>query len=232
MAHSLMMLLLAFAYQLQLVVSLVAYGGGWRVQTCSSAVAASLVGTEVAVTEEFAVWAAVDREPGEGGKLTDRFEPQIVAGVPDAVARLRPERALIDQLCLSIPSETEGFSNPEWHEAAGYCVDRLLLAWVAHCQSAAPRPAFEELRVACGGVDKAPSFQRRGFTVFDGEVCGFSKEVGLLTHQARLPAAILSYDALMCDSAASRCEREVYQQILRGLRSLPSPREPYAGCGA
>ena len=112
------------------------YGGGWRVQITSPQVATLLVGAEHADvgtdggTNEPAVWACVDREPGQGGKLTDRFEPQIVAGMPDAVARLRPQRALIDQLCLSIPQETEGFTNPEWHEAAGYCVDRLLLAWV------------------------------------------------------------------------------------------------------
>lgn len=209
--------------------SAVTYGGGWRVQICSAQVATSLVGVELAITEEPAVWAAVDREPGNGGKLMDRFEPQIVAGVPDAVARLRPQRAtpLIDQLCLSIPHETEGFTNPEWHEAAGYCVDRLLLAWVelmldevAHSQTA-PRQAFEELRVACGGVHKAPFFQRRGFVVLD-EVNTVSKE-GLLTHRARLPAAILSYEALTSSDAASRGERKVYAQILRGLRSLPAP---------
>lgn len=208
--------------------ALVAYGGGWRVQICSAEVATSLVGDDLAATDEPAVWACVDREPGEGGKLTDRFEPQIVAGRPDAVARLRPERALIDQLCLSIPRETEGFTNPEWHEAAGYCVDRLLLAWVAlmldevaHCGTA-PHQAFEELRVACGGVHKAPFFQRRGFVPFGSEVGAISKE-GLLTHRARLPAAILSYEALTSDSAASRGERDVYRQILEGLRSLPDP---------
>jgi|MDSY01.2.fsa_nt_gb hypothetical protein len=209
------------------------YGGGWRVQITSPQVATLLVGAEHADvgtdggTNEPAVWACVDREPGQGGKLTDRFEPQIVAGMPDAVARLRPQRALIDQLCLSIPHETEGFTNPEWHEAAGYCVDRLLLAWVelmldevAHSQTA-PRQAFEELRVACGGVHKAPFFQRRGFVVVD-EV-GTVSEEGLITHRARLPAAILSYEALTSSDSASRGEREVYQQILRGLRSLPAP---------
>ena len=85
------------------------YGGGWRVQITSPQVASRLVGAEHAdvgsdgVTSEPAVWACVDREPCEGGKLTDRFEPQIKEGLPDAVARLRPQRALIDQLCLSIP---------------------------------------------------------------------------------------------------------------------------------
>ena len=85
------------------------YGGGWRVQITSPQVASRLVGAEHAdvgsdgATSEPAVWACVDREPCEGGKLTDRFEPQIKEGLPDAVARLRPQRALIDQLCLSIP---------------------------------------------------------------------------------------------------------------------------------
>ena len=85
------------------------YGGGSRVQITSPQVASRLVGAEHAdvgsdgATSEPAVWACVDREPCEGGKLTDRFEPQIKEGVPDAVARLRPQRALIDQLCLSIP---------------------------------------------------------------------------------------------------------------------------------
>lgn len=85
------------------------YGGGWRVQITSPKVARRLVGAEHAdvgsdgVTSEPAVWVCVDREPCEGGKLTDRFEPQIKEGLPDAVARLRPQRALIDQLCLSIP---------------------------------------------------------------------------------------------------------------------------------
>lgn len=46
---------------------------------------------------------------------------------------------------------------------------------------------------------------------------------GLLTHQARLPAAILSYEALAASDTASRGEREVYHQILRGLRRLPAP---------
>ena len=78
-------------------------------QITSPQVARRLVGAEHAdvgsdgVTSEPAVWACVDREPCEGGKLTDRFEPQIKEGLPDAVARLRPQRALIDQLCLSIP---------------------------------------------------------------------------------------------------------------------------------
>ena len=114
------------------------YGGGWRVRATN--VPPTALVAEESLTDELAVWAAVDREvalPKEGGlpKLTDRFEPRIKPGVPDAVARLRPRRALIDQLCLSIECKSSGFSNPEWHEAAGYCVDRLVLAWVTHLRA-------------------------------------------------------------------------------------------------
>ena len=95
-----------------------------------------------------------------------------------------------------------------------------MLDEVAHDQ-AAPHQTFEQLRVACGGVHKAPFFERRGFIAADE--LGTISEKGLVTHRARLPAAILSYEALTSSDAASRGEREVYQQILRGLRSLPAP---------
>ena len=70
-------------------------------------------------------------------------------------------------------------------------------------------------------MHKAPFFERRGFIAADE--LGTISEKGLITHRARLPAAILSYGALTSSDSASRGEREVYQQILRGLRSLPAP---------
>ena len=76
-------------------------------------------------------------------------------------------------------------------------------------------------QVACGGVQKAQFFERRGFIALDE--LGTISEEGLITHRARLPAAILSYEALTSSDSASRGEREVYRQILRGLRSLPAP---------
>ena len=217
------LLLSATAYQTPF------YGGGWRVRTTSGEVASTLVGTDC-LTDERTVWAAVDREPcplpKDGGlpKFTDRFEPRIKPGVPDAVARLRPQRALIDQLCLSIPRKSSGYTNPEWHEAGGYCVDRLVLAWLAHLHAKGPLSSqrFEDLRVACGGVEKAHFFTRRGFLVLEDELQAIRRD-GLVTHQARLPSAIVSYEALSASDIASRGERELYEQILRGLRRMPAP---------
>ena len=107
------------------------YGGGWRTRLCGADVAARLVGPEYAAVEladapaagsppDTAVWAAVDREPDGGGILPGLlFEPHIARdGLPDAVARLRPQRGLIDSLVLSVPRKTAGRENPEWHEAA------------------------------------------------------------------------------------------------------------------
>tara|TARA_B110001452_G_C15118234_1_gene389769 strand:- start:35 stop:700 length:666 start_codon:yes stop_codon:yes gene_type:complete len=198
------------------------YGGGWRTQLCSGKVAAKLAGAQLAADP--AVWVAVDREPAEGPKLTDRFEPRIVAGVPDAVARLRPQRALIDQLMLSIPRKSSGFTNPEWYEAAGYCVDRLMLAWLSHLDEA-PHQVFEDLRVACGGVEKARFFERRGFALIseDDATPAAVTPDGLLTHRARLPSSIVAYEALCSSSTTTRVERQVYQEILTGLRCQPAP---------
>ena len=121
------------------------YGGGWRTRLCGADVAARLVGPEYAAVEladapaagsppDTAVWAAVDREPDGGGILPGLlFEPHIARdGLPDAVARLRPQRGLIDSLVLSVPRKTAGRENPEWHEAAGYCIDQLLRLALGH----------------------------------------------------------------------------------------------------
>ena len=193
------------------------YGGGWRTRLCNADVAAPLVGVQQAFSAEGAVWVAVDREPGVDGKLTDRFEPRIVVGVPDAVARLVPQHCVIDRLCLSIPLATEGYSNPEWYEAAGYCVDRLLLAWLTHTSSG--RAAFEDLSVACDLPAAHLIFEQRGFVGVDAD----DSESYNVTHQARLPAAIISYEALSSSSDTSRGERIVYDEILRALRSQHAP---------
>ena len=86
------------------------------------------------------------------------------------IRRLRPERALIDQLVLSLPRDT-----PEAHEAAGYCVDGLLLAWLdvlnnatvtprgGGAGDAAPAPEpwrFEDLRVRADDDDWSPAAPR------------------------------------------------------------------------
>ena len=60
------------------------YGGAWRTRLCTPEVAASLAGDWLAASDERALWIAVDRTPGAGGKLTDRAEPPIT-GRPDAL---------------------------------------------------------------------------------------------------------------------------------------------------
>ena len=111
--------------------------------------------------------------------------------------------------------------SAEYYEAAGYCVDRLLLAWAAYlAESSSSGQAFEDLRVACGGVHKAKFFERRGFAKASTESVA---QDGVITHQARLPSAILAYGALLSDSAASRDERAMYEEILRALRCQPPP---------
>jgi hypothetical protein len=95
---------------------------------------------------------------------------------------------------------------------------------LAHLHAKGPLSSqrFEDLRVACGGVEKAHFFTRRGFLVLEDELQAIGRD-GLVTHQARLPSAIVSYEALSASDIASRGERELYEQILRGLRRMPAP---------
>ena len=109
-----------------------------------------------------------------------------------------------------------------------------MLAWCSHlsnqnlARSGAGAQAFEDLRVACGGVHKARFFERRGFATAGRDCLALTPEGQPVTHHARLPAAIVSYEALSRDSVASRAEREIYAQILAALRSQPAP----SGCRA
>ena len=223
------------------------YGGGWRTRLCGADVAARLVGPEYAAVEladapaagsppDTAVWAAVDREPDGGGILPGLlFEPHIARdGLPDAVARLRPQRGLIDSLVLSVPRKTAGRENPEWHEAAGYCIDQLLLAWCTHlADGGVAGQGFEDLRVAwtSGGVaaaerepirHKSKLFERRGFAQIDESFAAGA----LITHRARLPRAVVAYESLLSSPTASADERERYRAVLWALRRLPPPCAP------
>jgi len=173
--------------------------------------------------EEGTHWVAIERIQSAGDALAAALEPgapeaTVLVGAPAAVARLRTQRALVDKLLQSILKEDD-----ECAVAVGHSIDALLKAWLEHVEASNGEQTFEDLRAAAQ-PHTAPVLEMRGFAEVEKvDMAALGRGEPIATHSARLPAAIVAYDALLVAETASPADRTVYTEILELLRKQPPP---------
>ena len=197
----------------------------WKtISPCLDGRAAALAKEETPATEEPTHWVVVDRVQSTEDAFMSALavgapEPTVLVGAPAAVGRLRPERALVDKLLQTIVKE-----EPECAVAVGHCVDSLLLAWLQHLQAqeGSTEQQFEGLRAAAQS-HTAPVLEQRGFAEIERpDMSALGRGEPIATHNARLPAGIIAYEALL-GAAETIAETTRYNEILEALRTQPPP---------
>ena len=156
--------------------------------------------------------------------------PTVVAAGPAAVGRLRARRGaakpVIDVLRTSIPKEQLERCNA----ALAAVLERLVAVWL---ESLGDGDHFEDLR-ASGTIHTAATFESFGFAELDfPDLTALGRGDAIETHAARLPAAILAFDAR---AAASPVAADLAATLRRQppppaseLNPAPEQRDPWAG---
>ena len=196
--------------------------------TVESGDASALVSAAVLAEDADARWAvaterATSRPIDLSFAMAAATTPTIVIGAPDAAGRLRRLSSgvtMLDALQLGFPKEEAKRAA----DALGCVVEHLLLEWLAELDAAAGDEVHFEDLVASANMYTADVLERRGFYEIENpDLTALARGEPIVTHSARLPAAILAFTVL-----AERADHASYAQrartLLEQLRSQPPPR--------
>jgi hypothetical protein len=171
------------------------------------------------------VWVKVTENAAPSLDLTSAMaaattdEPSIVVGAPAACGRLNPKGPVIDVLRSSIAKEQVDRCGASMDA----CIEKLLECWLENLGD----DEFESLG-ASATLYTSDAFERFGFAEIEfPDLTALGRGEPIVTHRARLSAAILA-----CDARGSAA-------LAEALRSQPPPsgkeeaaapkKDPWAG---
>lgn len=186
--------------------------------------------SELAETEavEGDVWVKATENAQPALDLTNAMaaataEPTVIVGAPAAVGRLRPRSTaapVIDVLRSSIPKEQLERCGPSMDA----CLEALLGAWV----EALGDDEFEALG-ASATLYTSDAFSRFGFSEIEfPDLTALGRGEPIVTHRARLPAAIVACDARGNTALAEALRQQPPPSGRAEIKPAPT-RDPWAG---
>ena len=211
-------------------------GASFSVEVCSCDAALAIDGKACDDARDGDVWVAAKETAAPAFSLSAAMEaattdaPVVVVGAPAAVGRLRPRRGgaapVVDVLRTSIPKE----QTERCAEAQAAVLTKLLELWL---ESLGDGDHFEDLR-ASATIHTAAALESFGFAEIEfPDLTALGRDAAIETHAARLPAAILAFDALAAASPAAAAVAETLRAQPpppAGDLNAPQPeRDPWAG---